>query len=209
MKLNSTAEDQDSLSILRDDVPVLMPELPVSLVVNTPQQFKAISEPVRLKILNIIRHQPATAKQLAGRLEATPGAIGHHLQVLEAAGLARVTARRVTRGIIAKYYTRTARIFSFDWPPEITASFSVELDIISQARDEMAESLAGYGSTACMEAGLPHARLRPERVAFYSQRLNRLIEDFLQEGDDPNGEVFGLALALYKAPPWQAPIKEA
>src|SRR6202011_5901751 len=114
-----------------DDVPVTMPELPQSVSITSLQQFKAISDRTRSRILGIIQNQPATAKQIADRLEATPGAIGHHLHVLEAAGLAKAVARRLTRGIVANYYTRTARIFDFSLSREI-AGDSFGLDIFTQ-----------------------------------------------------------------------------
>jgi len=83
-------------------LPVTMPELPQSVSITSLQQFKAISDRTRSRILGIIQNQPATAKQIAGRLCASPGAIGHHLHVLEAAGLAKVVARRLVRGIVRK-----------------------------------------------------------------------------------------------------------
>src|SRR5262245_57605000 len=97
--------DRDDIPILPDDVPVTMPALPTRRVIKTEQQFKAISDSLRSRILGIIQNQPATAKQIADRLGATPGTIGHHLRVLEEAGLAQVVARRMTRGIVGNYYT--------------------------------------------------------------------------------------------------------
>src|SRR6266478_8904082 len=117
-----------------------MPELPIRFTITTEQQLKAYSDPVRSRILGIIQNQPATAKQIARRLDATPGAIGHHLHVLEAAGLAKVVARRLTRGIVANYYTRTARIFDFCLSREI-AGESFGLDIFTNVRNELAESI--------------------------------------------------------------------
>src|SRR6059058_4135738 len=135
-------DELDAIEVLPEDVPVTVPELPPRLVINTMQQFKAISDPIRSRILGIIQNQPATAKQIADRLGATPGAIGHHLRVLEAAGLAQVVARRLIRGIVANYYTRTARIFTFDLPREVTGDLSASLDIVMRAHDELAEALA-------------------------------------------------------------------
>src|SRR2546422_7005685 len=134
--------EADTLPVLSGDVPVTMPELPVKLVINTAQQFKAISDPIRSRILGIIQNQPATAKQIADRLGASPGAIGHHLHVLEAAGLAQVIARRLVRGIVANYYTRTARIFKYDLPREMTGDTSINLDIMAKAYEELAEAEA-------------------------------------------------------------------
>src|SRR5689334_8143265 len=123
-------DELDRLDALPEDVPVPMPELPLKLVINTVQQFKAVNDPIRMRILGIIQNRPATAKQIADQLEATPGTIGHHLHVLEAAGLAQVVARRIIRGIIANYYTRTARIFDFEFPPEVRGERSTTLDFI-------------------------------------------------------------------------------
>src|SRR2546422_9297326 len=135
-------DELDPIEILPEDVPVTMPELPPRLVINTVQQFKAISDPIRSRILGIIQNQPATAKQIADRLGASPGAIGHHLHVLEAAGLAQVVARRLVRGIVANYYTRTARIFKYDLPREMTGDTSINLDIMAKAYEELAEAEA-------------------------------------------------------------------
>ena len=110
--------------LLPEDIPVEMPRLPLVLTLKRPDQFKAFGDPVRTRILGIIQQRPATAKQIAVILDAPPGTIGHHLQVLEAAGLARVAARRLIRGIVAKYYTRTARVFNFD--PESSRGHDID-----------------------------------------------------------------------------------
>lgn len=192
--------DLDAVPVLPDNVPVTMPELPTRFVVNTVQQFKATSDPVRSRILGIIQNQPATAKQIADRLGATPGAIGHHLRVLEAAGLAQVVARRLIRGIVANYYTRTARIFKFDLPREVTGDLSASLDIVMKAHDELAEALANVEEDTYQTGGLPHIRLSPERARYYSERIDALVEDILHEKPDPDGKVYGILAYMYTAP---------
>src|SRR6266567_8138248 len=106
---NGAHTEDEAIPVLLDEVAVVMPELPTKLVINTAQQLKAFGDPLRARILGIIQQQPATARQLANRLKASPGAIGHHLHVLAAAGLAKVVARRFVRGTVANYFTRTAR----------------------------------------------------------------------------------------------------
>ena len=127
--------------LLADDVPVTMPELQPKLRVYTAQQFKALGDATRSRILSIIKHEPLTAKQLGDRLNIPPGTVGHHLQVLEAAGLAQIVARRLVHGIVAKYYTRTARIFQFDFPPEVTPRIESTLKFFTDAREELADAL--------------------------------------------------------------------
>jgi DNA-binding transcriptional ArsR family regulator len=192
--------EADALPVLSGDVPVTMPELPVQLVINKVQQFKAISDPIRSRILGIIQNQPATAKQIADRLGASPGAIGHHLHVLEAAGMAQVVARRLVRGIVANYYTRTARIFKYDLPREVTGDTSINLDIMAKAYEELAEADVNKEADVYQCSSFPHIRLSPERARYYSERLMTLVEDILHETPDPNGKVYGIFVTMFKAP---------
>lgn len=191
--------------VLPDTVPVTMPILPVSLLLTTDQQFKAIADPLRTRILGVIQHQPATAKQIADRLGEAPGTIGHHVQVLEAAGLAQVVARRLVRGIVAKYYARTARIFNFDLSDEVTGGTFDNTLFLRDGANELSQALVTLGAEASLSNGLPHARLSPERAEIYRQRLERLVDDLISEPADPAGEVYGLSYAFYKAPAYLQP----
>jgi len=193
-------DDIDTIPVLAGDIPVTMPDLPVYIVINTIQQFKAISDPIRSRILGIIQNRPATAKQIADSLNASPGAIGHHLHVLEAAGLAKVVARRLIRGIVANYYTRTARIFKYDLPREVTGNTSINLDIIGKAYEELAEAEENVKEDVNQCAGFPHIRLSPERAEYYSERINMLIDDVLQETPDPDGKVYGVLVSMFMSP---------
>jgi DNA-binding transcriptional ArsR family regulator len=193
-------DEPDTLDALPEDVPVPMPELPLKLVINTVQQFKAVNDPIRTRILGIIQNQPATAKQVADQLGATPGTIGHHLHVLEAAGLAQVVARRIIRGIIANYYTRTARLFTFEFPPEVRGERSTTLDFVTNLSDELSETLTEKGEEAVYGTSFPRTRLSPERLEVYKKRLADLIDAFVAEESDPHGQVYSLFTVLFLAP---------
>jgi DNA-binding transcriptional ArsR family regulator len=202
MAVSNSRDDLDSIPVLPEDVPVTMPELPLRMSITTFEQFKAISEPVRSRILGIIQNQPATAKQIAGRLGATPGAIGYHLRVLEEAGLAQIVARRLVRGIVANYYTRMARIFMFDLPEDVKGGISASLDILDTARDELAEALATVKEDPVRCESFPHMRLSSERARYYSERLEALIDDLLHERPDPDGKVYGILTGMFMSPPY-------
>ena len=193
-------DDLAALVALPEDVPVPMPELPLRLVINTVQQFKAVNDPMRSRILGIIQNRPATAKQIADQLGATPGAIGHHLHVLEAAGLAQVVARRIIRGIIANYYTRTARIFDFEFPPEVRGERATTLDFVTEMQAEISETLAENGEAAIYSSSFPRIRLSPQRLEAYKKRLADLIDEFIAEKPDPHGQVYSLFTTLFLAP---------
>lgn len=196
------AGQEDMPPVLPDDVPVTMPDIPIRLTISTEQQFKAISDVMRSRILGVVQYQPLTAKQIAQRLQATPGAIGHHLRVLEEAGLVKIVARRLVHGIVASYYTRAARIYDFDFPQDVTGSYSVDLDFISHARAEMMDSLVSYGDYELRSNAFPHARLAPEKAQGYLQRFRALLDELIEEKPDPDGEIYGVFFAMFKSPPY-------
>lgn len=186
--------------ILPASVPVLMPELPLRLELTHEDQLKAISDPTRSRILGVIQHHPATSKQIADHLRIPPGTIGHHLHILEETGLAQVIARRQIRGTVAKYYTRTARLYDYNIPHETMQENSPALHIVTQLRDELADVCALNASDFLCSTGFPHARLSLERAQLYQQRLEALIADFVQEPLDQNGQIYGLGGALFLSP---------
>ncbi len=199
---DSGAAEQHETEALPDSVPVSMPDLPLSRDVDTPQQMKALADPVRHRILGIIQSRPATAKQIADRLKIPPGTIGHHLQVLESAGLAQVVARRLVRGIVAKYYTRTARIFTYNFPDVVTGKVPALVRFLTDARDELAETLVDGVPEALVKTAFPHARLTAERYAYFERRLTDLVEEFIAEPATGEGTVFSLSVALFQSPPY-------
>jgi DNA-binding transcriptional ArsR family regulator len=199
--------ERELLEVLGEDVPVVMPELPATLQINTAQQFKAIGDSTRTRILDIIKHTPATAKQIADQLGIPPGTVGHHLQVLEAAGMAQVVARRLVRGIVAKYYTRTARLFLFDFPPEVKDGSSEALDFLTEARAQLADTIVAgndgiFDGEPFCQAGFPHTRLSRQRAEEFERRLFDLVYEFATEPPDPTGDVYGLCMAFFVAPPY-------
>jgi predicted ArsR family transcriptional regulator len=194
------ADGAEAIPLLPEDVPVTMPDLPAKLVINSTAQYKALGEPTRVKILAIIQQQPATAKQIADRLGIAPGTAGHHLQTLEAAGLAQVVARRLVRGIVAKYYTRTARIFMFEQPQDSDEYQSTTLHLITHMRDELMDTLAQGSDDDICGAGFPHARLTPARAKEYADRLHALLDEFIAEPPAPDGQVYGMGGIVFRAP---------
>ncbi len=203
MKIESAEkapQAHEPLIPLPEDVPVTMPKLPVYVTIRTLEQLKAIADPVRSRMLGIIQNEPATAKQLADRLHIAPGSAGHHLQVLEEAGLAKVSALRLVRGIVAKYYTRTARIFAYDLPPDVAGEMSSALEILNHARDEMVEAVGDYGENAAVTDGLARARLSPAQAHAFRARVDALFEEFAGQPPDPDGEIYSLYVGLFHSP---------
>ena len=81
------------------------------LVVQDPKQLRALADVVRTKIVFLLRERAASITELAEALSSPKGTVGHHVKVLEQAGLIRVVRTRKVRALTEKYYGRVARLF--------------------------------------------------------------------------------------------------
>jgi DNA-binding transcriptional ArsR family regulator len=64
----------------------------------------ALADKLRLELLEMLRERPASTSELAARLDRPKGTVGHHLKVLERAGLVRVVRTRRVRAVTEKSY---------------------------------------------------------------------------------------------------------
>src|ERR1700746_2349126 len=88
-------------------------EAPDTLVVSERDQLRALADDVRTAIVALLRERARSTQQLSGDLGIPKGTVGHHLKVLERAGLVHVVRTRQVRAVTEKYYGRTARLFLF------------------------------------------------------------------------------------------------
>jgi DNA-binding transcriptional ArsR family regulator len=195
--------------ILPATEPVVMPELPPSVEIRTLAQQRAVADPLRSRILGVLQNVPATAKQLAGRLNSTPGAVGYHLKLLERLGLVQIVARRQMRGIVANYYARTGRILNFNAP--MKANDLDRANILTTARDELAEMMAEdrpWGDDEVHVMAYPHVQLSAKKAAALGRRLDRLIADLIATPNEPGEPLYGVAIGLFRAPGYLQPGAE-
>lgn len=54
-----------------------------------PETFRALSDPTRREILNLLKKQSLSAGEIAGHFRMTGATVSHHLAILKDAGLIR------------------------------------------------------------------------------------------------------------------------
>lgn len=188
-----------------------LPEPAAEMVITDVEQLKAISDPLRLQLLERIAGDPQrgwTAKELAEALGTKQTKLYHHLGLLEDNGFIRVAATRVVSGIQEKRYQATARGFRVDRSlltgagSEVAVSSAVDA-IFEKARSEIMAGL--HSGTINLDPEDPkrhrmglwasHARLGPSSV----KRVMRLVEKLAEAGetDDPDGTEYGLVVGFY------------
>lgn len=85
-----------------------------SIQIDDAEALKLLTDPLRSRMLDLLRAQVQTAKELAQTLNLSPKKLYYHLKLLEERGLIRVVGTRIVSGIIEKSYRATAYLFLFD-----------------------------------------------------------------------------------------------
>lgn len=164
-------------------------ELADELALTDPAEYRALFEETRTAIVMLLLERAATTSELAETLDRPKGTIGHHLKVLEEAGLVRVVRTEQRRALTAKYYGRTARVFLFEHahdaigePQRILTRAAAEISVAPQQGP--------------ISANIRYARIPQERAGEWLRRLNELLVEFATE--QPDGDVtWALTFGLY------------
>lgn len=165
-----------------------------TLAFESAAQYRALFEETRMHIVDLLLERAATIKELAETLGIPKGTIGHHVSVLQDAGLIRVVRTKKVRAIEAKYYGRTARTYLLGEFPDAA---------IEMAPDKfLTEAALAYTKAGRLEAGvgpistLRHARIPNSKAEEWTERLAELASEFTAE--TRGGETtYGLLLAFY------------
>src|SRR5881409_2603505 len=168
-------------------------ELADQIVITAPAQLRAIADPLRDTILDLLLERAATVTELAAAVNRPKSTVAHHVNVLVAAGMLRVVRTRRVRAIDERYYGRTARLFYVgvvNRPGEDPTT--VHANALSVAA---AESLPAHEADR-LRSILRHARIPRNDAAEFWERVKILASEFAQvprTGDT----VYGFAAGLY------------
>jgi DNA-binding transcriptional ArsR family regulator len=170
-------------------------ELDETLELTTPAQVRALSDPLRMTVLDLLRERAATVSELAGAVERPKSTVAHHVNVLVDAGLVRVVRTRRVRAIDERYYGRTARRVYYVTdvgPSSDGAEPPLDFNDLAVAAKESAAAFESHR----LWGYIRHARIAPERAAEFWRRVEALVDelDLIPRSGDT---VYGFAVGLY------------
>jgi DNA-binding transcriptional ArsR family regulator len=187
-------------------------------VISDVETLKALSDPVRLRILETMvtaADEPWTVKRIAAALGVGPTKLYHHINILEERQLIKVSGTRVVSGIIETSYQiaqlslRLDRSLLSGAGADVRSSVHDMLAVIfDSVRDEIEHGLAS-GMVKSSDDPLSELLIRgltmlsPDRAAELRRRLRELMEEF--DTDDPKDVApgalpFGYLIATYPFP---------
>jgi DNA-binding transcriptional ArsR family regulator len=159
-----------------------------TMIVSEPPQLRAMADPFRVRLIQLLRDRARSTQELSEELSMPKGTVGHHLKVLESAGLIRVVRTRKVRAVTEKFYGRTARLFLYQTedPADGRAISAVTLRQAA-SEVELAPITAGFG--------LVRARLTKKDRERFERRTKKLMDDFRaadQAGGAPSSLTAGI-----------------
>ena len=115
------------------------------IVTTSTAHARAIEDPIRAKVVEMLYKQSLSADQITQRLKKVGfnkalTTIRHHLEVLKVSGMIEITRIDEQRGAVTKYYGTSVRLMSFQPPDDFETKYS---KIISKTSAKLEKILQG------------------------------------------------------------------
>jgi DNA-binding transcriptional ArsR family regulator len=167
-------------------------ELDEMVVVTAPEQLRAVADPLRATLLELLLERAATVTELAQAVDRPKSTIAYHVNLLLDTGLLRVVRTRRVRAIDERYYGRVARTIYIGALER--AEDKQIVSAVNSITEAAAESTAAHVADE-LRCTLVHARIPIEEVRTFWAEVQELARRFSQiprAGDQVYGFVAGL-----------------
>lgn len=161
--------------------------------VTAPAQLRALANPLRNDILELLLERAATVSELATALGRPKSTVAHHVSVLVDAQLLKVVRTRRVRAIDERYYGRTARIFRVG---TVSHTDGAEAPYCNNDLATAAAESAAAHQADQLSSIVRHVRIPREQAREFWMRVLELANDYARlprAGD----VVYGFAAGLY------------
>lgn len=108
---------------------------------------KALEDPARAKIVEILYHKQLTTEQIGKELQKSGcnkalTTIRHHLDILKSAGLIEIVKIEEIRGAIAKYYGTSIKLISNESSKDLDSKYSSIIKTTSVKIEKILDGIA-------------------------------------------------------------------
>jgi DNA-binding transcriptional ArsR family regulator len=151
--------------------------------IDDPRYVKAMSHPLRVRILAMLDERKASPNQLAGWLGASLGTVAYHVRTLEQLGLIELVDETRVRGAVEHHYRARARpnVTAEGWaqapPIAKQAAVGSSLDVIA----EYARQSAASGGFDREDAQLRRALVKLDAKGFTA--LSKAVDKLLEQAE--------------------------
>ena len=99
------------------------------IIVTNYKQFRALEDPIRGKIVQMLYKKKLNVEQINRRLKKlgykkAVTTIRHHVEILKNSGQIEIVKIEESRGAITKYYGSSTKLLDFTLPPDFDKNYS-------------------------------------------------------------------------------------
>lgn len=177
------------------------------LILQTPEQIRALAHPLRQRVLGLLTNAPYTNKQLADLLQVSPPRLHFHVRELQEAGLIEMVSQQPKGGVIEKYYRAVARVVRL--APE-TKEIARDQELVENTLEALRQEYiraSTFFEGPLLEMRIAHdlVRLPADRLARIRELLDAVGREVYQALEDPKRdtyeEFFAVSYLLHRLPP--------
>ncbi len=195
-----------------------------TLMIRDLDTLKVVADPLRTQIVDLVKSQPLTVKEIASKLGLSAGKLYYHINILEKHSLIRVVETRQISNLIEKLYLATAEKLDVD--PSLLSSTTAEgqeniLSLITSTLDTTREDVLRSMQARFFELNQgaeprPRraivdrivSRIPEKRVEEFTERIMALVTEFEKaniEGSAEGVEIHPYALTVLIYPSFYFP----
>jgi len=116
------------------------------IVTTSIEHARAIEDPARAKIMELLYHQSLSAEQISNELKKTGykkalTTVRHHLEILKNSGLVQIVKIEESRGAITKFYSTSTKLLGYQAPDDFDSKYSKIIDSTSVKIEKILKGL--------------------------------------------------------------------
>lgn len=116
------------------------------IVTTSVDHARAIEDPARAKIVEILYKKSLSAEQISGELKKLGHkkaltTIRHHLEILKDSGLIEIVKIQETRGAMTKYYSTSTKLLGYETPNDFDLKYSSLIETTSTKLEKILKGI--------------------------------------------------------------------
>ncbi|MGI8870787.1 MAG: helix-turn-helix domain-containing protein [Mycobacteriales bacterium] len=159
--------------------------------VTSTQELKAMFDPFRGTLLELLLERAASVQELAAAVRRPKSTVAYHVNLLADAGMLKVVRTRAIRGRVERFYGRTARLF---YVGRITPE---QTELIPIPMAEWAAETAHAHADDSLRAMQRYAWIDEADANEFYDRVLDLVNEFSQLPRRDRGKAHAFMVALY------------
>jgi DNA-binding transcriptional ArsR family regulator len=181
-------------------------------LLRTLEEVRALSDPLRLRIMDCLRDGPLTVGQVAQRLGEKTTKLYYHFADLEKQGLIEAVETRQRGNLLEKYYLPVAKYFQVDsaiyqsGPEALGEFFKGVRQMLDRTAQNLKQAIDAQrfteNETADAILTFRKGRMTATEVSEFRERLGALIREFSERDRGPDATIpIALAVVFHTTTP--------